>query len=202
MGWCSISPSEHGRFAVPGANVTPSLGRRLGIDGRPASHNRLSVPTMMLGLLDAPSLAECINFCGFGVAMPALVRRLFLEIESRNHFSGIGFGACIVILALAALLPADIVVRSELPAKLEHFVAYSGTAVICGFAFSKKPHLNGRYLLLILWAGGLEAAQMFSPGRHAALSDFAVSALGILCGAVVWWLARRAVYRPANCLVS
>jgi hypothetical protein len=38
-----------------------------------------------------------------------------------------------VIVALAALLPADIVIRSELPAKLEHFVAYSGTAVMCGF---------------------------------------------------------------------
>jgi VanZ family protein len=147
---------------------------------------------MMLGLLDAPSLAECINFCGFGVAMPALVRRLFLEIESRNHLSGISFGACIVILALAALLPADIVVRSELPAKLEHFVAYSGTAVVCGFAVSKKRHLIGWYLLLVFWAGGLEAAQRFSPGRHAAVSDFAVSTLGVICGGAAWWLAKRA----------
>ena len=129
--------------------------------------------------------------------MTALGRRLFLEIESRNPLCGIGFGACIVILALAALLPADIVIRSELPAKLEHFVAYSGTAVMCSLAFSKKPHLIGRYLLLVLWAGGLEAAQTFSPGRHASLWDFAVSAFGIICGAATWWLVKRAVSGPA-----
>ena len=129
--------------------------------------------------------------------MPASVTRLYLEIESRNLLCRIGFGACIVILALAALLPADIVIRSELPAKLEHFVAYSGTAVMCGFAFSKKSHLIGRYLLLVLWAGGLEAAQTFSPGRHASVSDFAVSTLGIMCGAAGWWLAKRAVSGPA-----
>ena len=129
--------------------------------------------------------------------MPASVGRLFLEIESRNLLCKVGFGACVVILALAALLPADILIRSDLPAKLEHFVAYSGAAVMCGFAFSKKPHLNGRYLLLILWAGGLEAAQTFSPGRHPSMSDFAVSTLGIVCGAAAWWLAKRAVCGPA-----
>jgi hypothetical protein len=131
------------------------------------------------------------------VVMPALGRRLFLEIEKRNLLCTIGFGVCIVILALAALLPADIVIRSQLPAKLEHFVAYSGTAVMCGFAFSKKPHVVWRYLPLVLWAGGLEAAQTFSTGRHASASDFAVSMLGIICGAAVWWLAKRAVSGPA-----
>jgi len=129
--------------------------------------------------------------------MPASVGRLFLEIESRNLLCRIGFGASIVVLALAALLPADIVIRSDLPAKLEHFVAYSGAAVMCGFAFSKKPHPNGRFLLLVLWAGGLEAMQTFSPGRHASVSDFAVSTLGIVCGAAAWWLAKRAVSGPA-----
>ena len=129
--------------------------------------------------------------------MPALVGRLFFEIESRSLLCRIGFGACIAILALAALLPADIVIRSELPGQLEHFIAYSGTAVMCGFAFSKKPRLNRRYLLLILWAGGLEAAQAFSPGRHASVSDFAVSMLGIMCGAATWWLAKRALSGPA-----
>jgi VanZ family protein len=103
-----------------------------------------------------------------------------------------------VILALAALLPANIVIRSELPGKLEHFIAYSGTAVVCGFAFSRSPGLIGRYLLLVLWAGGLEAAQTFSPGRHAAVSDFAVSTLGIICGAAAWWLANRAVAGSAT----
>jgi VanZ family protein len=127
------------------------------------------------------------------VVMLALGRRLFLEIESRTLICRIGFGACLVILALAALLPADMVIRSELPGKLEHFVAYLGTAVMCGFAFSTPPGSTGRYLLLVLCAGGLEAAQTFSPGRHASVSDFAVSTLGIICGAAAWWLAKRAV---------
>jgi hypothetical protein len=120
--------------------------------------------------------------------MRALGRRLVLEMESHSLLCTIGFGACIVIVALAALLPGDIVIRSELPAKLEHFIAYSGSAVMCGFAFSRKDHVIGRYLLLVLWAGGLEAAQTFSPGRHASMSDFAVSTLGIVSGAAIWWL--------------
>jgi len=128
--------------------------------------------------------------------MRALGRRLFLELQSHDLLCRIGFGVCIVILAVAALLPADIVIRSELPAKWEHFVAYSGSAVMCGLAFSRKPHLIGGYLLfggyllLVLWAGGLEAAQTFSPGRHASVSDFAVSTLGIVSGAAIWWLLR------------
>jgi VanZ family protein len=130
--------------------------------------------------------------------MPASVGRVFLGIESHNLLCRIGFGACIVILALAALLPSNIVVRSELPAKLEHFIAYSGTAVLCGFAYSKSRHLIGWYVLLVFWAGGLEAAQTFSPGRHAAVSDFGVSTLGVICGGAAWWLAKRAVLgRPA-----
>src|ERR1700759_5437129 len=125
--------------------------------------------------------------------MRALGRRLVLEIESHDLLCRIVFGVCIVVLALAPLLPADIVIRSELPAKLEHFVAYSGTAVMCGFAFSRKPHMIGRYLLLVFWAGGLEAAQVFSPGRHASESDFAVSTLGIICGAAIWLLLRTSL---------
>ena len=125
--------------------------------------------------------------------MLALGRRLFVEIGSHNLLCQIGFGVCIVILALAALLPADTVIRSDLPAKLEHFIAYSGTAVMCGFAYSQKPHLIGRYLLLVVWAGGLEAAQMFSPGRHAAVADFAVSTSGVICGAAAFWIVKRAV---------
>jgi VanZ family protein len=125
------------------------------------------------------------------------VRGLFLGIESQNLLCRLGLSACIVILALAALLPADIVIRSELPARLEHFIAYSGTAVICGFAYSKKSDLIVRYLLLVLWAGALEGAQTFSPGRHASVWDFAVSMLGVICGAAGWWFAKRATYGPA-----
>jgi VanZ family protein len=122
--------------------------------------------------------------------MRALGRRFLIEIESHNRLCRIVFGVCIVVLALAALLPADIVIRSELPAKLEHFGAYSGSAVICGFAFSRKAHLVRLYLLFVLAAGALEAAQVFSPGRHASGLDFAVSTLGIICGAAIWWSLR------------
>lgn len=138
-----------------------------------------------------------VSIVWVSIVMSALGRRLFLEIESRNLLCRIGFWVCMVILALAALLPANVVIRSELPGKLEHFVAYSGTAVMCGFAFSKTPDLIRRFLLLILWAGALEAAQMFSPGRHAAVSDFGVSTLGTICGAATWWLVKRAVSGPA-----
>jgi VanZ family protein len=178
---CSISPTEHRRYSLGRAKWhRPSYnGSPLFPQGKGPGSVATAPPNV---------------FTQLPVMMRALGRRLFLEIESYAFLCRAGFTACMVILALAALLPADVVIRSEFPGKLEHFAAYSGTAVMCGFGFSSRPYLIGRYLLLVLWAGGLEAAQTFSPGRHAAVSDFGVSALGIVCGATAWWLAKRAVH--------
>ena len=97
---------------------------------------------------------------------------------------------CVILLAVLSLLPAQQMVRSGLPGRLEHFVAYAGSAAIAmaGYGASR----GGMQIIGGFWvyAGVLEYLQHFSAGRHPSIADFAASALGALCGglavALVW----------------
>jgi VanZ family protein len=97
---------------------------------------------------------------------------------------------CVILLAVLSLLPAQEMVRTGLPGRLEHFVAYAGSAAIAmaGYGASR----GGMQIIGGFWvyAGILEYLQHFSPGRHPAIEDFGASALGALCGglaiALVW----------------
>jgi VanZ family protein len=97
---------------------------------------------------------------------------------------------CVILLAVLSLLPAQHMVRTGLPGRLEHFVAYAGSAAIAmaGYGASRGVlQIIGGFWV---YAGILEYLQHFSPGRHPAIADFAASALGALCGglaiALVW----------------
>ena len=103
---------------------------------------------------------------------------------------------CVVLLAVLSLLPAQEMVRTGLPGRLEHFVAYAGSAAIAmgGYGASR----GSVQVIGGLWAyaGILEYLQHFSPGRHPAIEDFAASAFGAMYGglalALLW--RRLAVY--------
>jgi VanZ family protein len=73
-------------------------------------------------------------------------------------------------------------VRTGLPGRLEHFVAYAGSAAVAmaGYGMSR----GGFQIIGGFWAyaGLLEYLQHFSSGRHPSIADFAASALGALCG--------------------
>src|SRR5271169_6955243 len=97
---------------------------------------------------------------------------------------------CLVLLAILSLLPAQQMVRTGLPGRLEHFVAYTGSAAIAmaghGASRGSVQIIGGFWV----YAGILEYLQHFSPGRHSAIEDFAASAFGALCGglaiALLW----------------
>ena len=92
---------------------------------------------------------------------------------------------CVILLAILSLLPAEEMVRTGLPGRLEHFVAYAGSAAIamasCGASRGSVQIISGFWV----YAAILEYLQHFSPGRHPAIGDFAASALGALCGGLV-----------------
>jgi VanZ family protein len=96
---------------------------------------------------------------------------------------------CVILLAVLSLLPAQEMVRTGLPGRLEHFVAYAGSAAIAmaGCGASRGMQIIGGFWV---YAGILQYLQHFSPGRHPAIEDFGASALGALCGglaiALVW----------------
>ena len=98
--------------------------------------------------------------------------------------------ACVILLAVLSLLPDRRMVRTGLPGRLEHFVAYAGSAAIAVAGYGACR--GGVQIIGGFWmyAAILEYLQHFSPGRHPAIGDFAASALGALCGglaiALVW----------------
>src|ERR1700730_7429742 len=89
---------------------------------------------------------------------------------------------CVILLAVLSLLPAQQMVRTGLPGRFEHFVAYAGSAAVAmaGYGASR----GSMQIIGGLWvyAAILEYLQRFSPGRHPSLFDFAASAFGALCG--------------------
>ena len=77
---------------------------------------------------------------------------------------------CVILLAILSLLPAEEMVRTGLPGRLEHFVAYAGSAAIAMAGYGETR--GGVQIIGGLWvyAGILEYLQHFSPGRHPAIA--------------------------------
>jgi hypothetical protein len=77
-------------------------------------------------------------------------------------------GCCVVLLAVLSLLPAEEMVRTGLPGRFEHFVAYAGSAAIAMAGYGETR--GGMQIIGGFWvyAGILEYLQHFSPGRHPA----------------------------------
>jgi VanZ family protein len=82
------------------------------------------------------------------------------------------------------VLPEFNSMRTGLPGRLEHFIAYAGSAAVAMAGYG--PSWGGVRVIGSIWvyAAILEFLQHFSPGRHPALFDFAASALGALFFAV------------------
>jgi VanZ family protein len=90
-------------------------------------------------------------------------------------------------LAALSLLPIMKMVRTVLPAPLEHFIAYAGVAAIAMAGYG-SGRVNVRIIgSLCVYAGILEYTRDFSPGRHPAIGRFVGSALcGGLAVAFLW----------------
>jgi hypothetical protein len=94
-------------------------------------------------------------------------------------------------LAALSLSPMMQIVRAVLSGPAEHFVAYAIVAAIAmagyGCARNRIWIIGG----LCLYAGALEYIRHFSPGRHPSLAKFAGSALGAICGGLIFFLLVR-----------
>lgn len=97
----------------------------------------------------------------------------------------LAFVMCIAILVVLSWLPGDEVVRTGANGRVEHAVAYFGTAIIMALAYRERLGLRVQVLLLVMLAGTLEAGQLFAPGRTPAILDFMASSAGAAAGALV-----------------
>ena len=89
---------------------------------------------------------------------------------------------CVLVLGVLSLLPAQEMVRTGLPGRVEHIIAYAGSAAIAmaGYGASRGSiQVIGGFWV---YAAILEYLQRFFPGRNPTIADFVGSAIGAMCG--------------------
>ncbi len=85
-----------------------------------------------------------------------------------------------VVITVLSLVPPELRPETGVPHNLEHAAIFAATGFAFGFGYS-RPRLT--MVALVIFAGAIELAQTFVPGRHARLSDFIVDAV-TMCVAV------------------
>ncbi len=95
-----------------------------------------------------------------------------------------------VAIVILSLVPPELRPRLGGLHALEHFVIFSATGFAFGLGY--RPRYSTA-IGLVLFAGAIELAQFFVPGRHARLGDFAVDALAACVG-----VAASQVWHPNN----
>jgi VanZ family protein len=114
------------------------------------------------------------------------------------HGRSSGFSIAAIARVTAWVLATVIVVLSVVPPNgrpetgaphaLEHFAIFWATGFAAGIGWQRKHTPIG--ILLVIFAGVVEIAQLFVPGRHARWSDFTVDALAAVIGLVLTALPR------------
>lgn len=97
-----------------------------------------------------------------------------------------GLAATIVVLSL---VPSELRPETGVPHILEHFLIFAATGAAFGMGYEALP--GPLATRLIIFAGTVEIAQLFAPGRHARLSDFLVDAVAVCAGSIAGSLAKR-----------
>ena len=114
--------------------------------------------------------------------------------DARSRFMSVAkiaswtLAAAIIILSV---VPPSLRPETGVPHDIEHFLIFAAT----GFAFGIAYELQYAVLaiLLALFAGSVEIAQLFVPGRHARFSDFIVDAIAMCAGALAVMLRPKPV---------
>jgi len=91
------------------------------------------------------------------------------DITQAARIAGWSLAAAIVVLSV---IPPALRPETAAPHNLEHFLIYWATGVAFGLGFKCRHGLLA--ILLLIFTGSVEIAQLFVPGRHARLSDFIV----------------------------
>ncbi len=89
------------------------------------------------------------------------------------------------VLGVASWLPAEEMIRTGADGRLEHAAAYliSGLAVFTAYP-RRLTWLTA--ILMMCYAGILEFGQLWVPGRHAGILDWAASSGGVLCALLLY----------------
>jgi hypothetical protein len=94
---------------------------------------------------------------------------------------------CVVAIAVLSLVPGEVRPSTSAPGQMEHVAAYAGASFVLYFGY-RCPLLAA--LALTGYAGCLEVAQNFVPGRHPQVIDWFASGAGAAVGSLAAWLCR------------
>jgi VanZ family protein len=88
-----------------------------------------------------------------------------------------------IAIIVLSLVPPSLRPETAVPHNFEHFSIFFATGVAFGVGYSVRVYLAT--VMLVIFAGAIELAQILVPGRHARLSDFIVDALAACVGAAI-----------------
>jgi VanZ family protein len=87
------------------------------------------------------------------------------------------------VITVLSLVPPQLRPDTGAPHNLEHFAIFFADGAAFGFGYYRRPLIV--IVAVVVFAGIIELAQLFVPGRHARLSDFMVDAVALCVGVVM-----------------
>jgi VanZ family protein len=90
---------------------------------------------------------------------------------------------CFTAIAVLSLVSPSLRPVTVLPHNLEHGAMFALTGLAVGLGYPARPVLQ--LIAMVAFAGAIELAQFFAPGRHARLIDFVVDASGACAGVLI-----------------
>jgi VanZ family protein len=95
-------------------------------------------------------------------------------------FARVSAWSLATVIVILSIVPPHLRPETWSPHALEHIAIFSATGLAFGLGYQRRHGLLA--ILLVLFSGAVEIAQLFVPGRHARLSDFIIDALAISGG--------------------
>ena len=93
------------------------------------------------------------------------------------------------LIVILSLVPPSLRPVTDLPHNLEHALIFLAIGASFEIGYPHMIFVNA--IGLTAFAGAVELAQLWSPGRHARVSDFIVDVLAALIGVGIAWMALR-----------
>ncbi len=90
---------------------------------------------------------------------------------------------CVLAIGVLSLVKPSLRPVTIVPHNMEHLAIFAATGIAAGLGYPARPLRN--MVLLVIFAGIVELAQLFVPGRHARVIDFVVDALSACVGALL-----------------
>ena len=88
------------------------------------------------------------------------------------------------LLTLAILVlsvgPASLRPQTGIPHDVEHFAIFVATGFAFGLGYARRYAVVA--IVMLIFAGAIETAQLFVPGRYALLTDFFLDTLALFYG--------------------